>query len=709
MNNQKNFPDPKEQDDNDCAIYIDKLSFPSLINLLLSRKTRSGIYYFESGSSIKKIINLFLRLKILNAEPQQVQFCLEDIRGENDESKFYEITHDITKICAKIKDQQLESNVLIRKFAKNFDIRKIFLFLQKIIARDIEMPIIYINAAKWHSMQNRTSSKNIYFLSNNVWFDYLSKYCEEKNFTVKKHGIFKKSYYFKNYYRNLYKRWKVNSGEKVPYLIKSIVVSAMNKLTIKPKSKIVKETEENNKPKVAAWYSGKEVTYNLENRSEFFWLINSCIPYNQVLIYFQRTDLPVTDEIYSMLEKKGLSAIAFSKNSTTAKHAPVFNCSFDLKRFIKLSQFASSVLNLLSFKQFSKNLFCFQGIIYFTAKYLFWFNFFKKNNVKININPNDFVEANIPMQQAIEDSGGVSISYHWSNIHFASIGISNCTDVFFSFGPEYRKIYSKNGSVINNFIISGYITDYSFKQVGENARKIRNRLLNKGVKFVVCFFDENSWDDVNSIITNKKSADTYKYFINKMLEDETLGLIFKPTFPFSIYQRISSISDLIEEAKATGRCIFLDKGSYMSEQYPTEAAQASDLCVGLLLSGTVALESYLSGTPTVFLDIEKLYSDPIYQWGKGKVVFDSLDALFSAIQKYRDNPDSISGFGDLSRWAKNRDPFKDGNASMRIGQYINWLLEKLNEGKTREEAIEYANQMYKTNWGERSIIQNVGI
>ena len=47
-----------------------------------------------------------------------------------------------------------------------------------------------------------------------------------------------------------------------------------------------------------------------------------------------------------------------------------------------------------------------------------------------------------------------------------------------------------------------------------------------------------------------------------------------------------------------------------------------------LLSGTVALESYLSGTPVVFLDLEKLYSNPIYQWGKGKVVFDNLDALF---------------------------------------------------------------------------------
>ena len=88
--------------------------------------------------------------------------------------------------------------------------------------------------------------------------------------------------------------------------------------------------------------------------------------------------------------------------------------------------------------------------------------------------------------------------------------------------------------------------------------------------------------------------------------------------------------------------------------------------------------------PTVFLDLEKLYSNPVYQWGKGKVVFDSLDDLFSAINKYRENPESIPDFGYLSLWAKDKDPFKDGNASLRIGQYINWLLEMFNEGKTEK-------------------------
>jgi hypothetical protein len=106
----------------------------------------------------------------------------------------------------------------------------------------------------------------------------------------------------------------------------------------------------------------------------------------------------------------------------------------------------------------------------------------------------------------------------------------------------------------------------------------------------------------------------------------------------------------------------------------------------------------------VFLDLEKLYSNPVYKLGYGEIVFDDIDNLSCAIKQFRDNPESIPGFGDLSAWVKDRDPFKDGNASLRIGQYINWLFVKIREGKKREEAIEFANQKYAELWGRENIV-----
>lgn len=193
-----------------------------------------------------------------------------------------------------------------------------------------------------------------------------------------------------------------------------------------------------------------------------------------------------------------------------------------------------------------------------------------------------------------------------------------------------------------------------FKEVKDSSVKLREKILRNGVKFIICFFDENSSDNRLCPISNKQTTEIYRYLIEKLLEDETLGLIFKPKFPKTIYKRISSISNLIQKAKDTGRCVFIDRGEWVSEQFPAEVAQPADLCIGYLLSGTTVLESFLSGTPSVFIDLEGLYSNQIYKWGKGKVVFDDLNELFSVIDDYRRNPQKKQGFGDLSLWVKER-------------------------------------------------------
>jgi hypothetical protein len=257
---------------------------------------------------------------------------------------------------------------------------------------------------------------------------------------------------------------------------------------------------------------------------------------------------------------------------------------------------------------------------------------------------------------------------------------------------------------VANFIYCGYITDYAFREVKEDSLKLRRQLLDKGVKFIICYFDETPAPDRMHVISNKMVTETYEYIIDTMLEDETLGLVLKPSRPESLYNEIPSIKSMIEKAKASGRCICIDSGSYHTDHYPTEAAQIADLSVCHLYGGTTALESHLSGVRAVFLDLEKLYSNPVYKLGYGEIVFDDIDNLSCAIKQFRDNPESIPGFGDLSAWVKDRDPFKDGNASLRIGQYINWLFVKIREGKKREEAIEFANQKYAELWGRENIV-----
>ena len=685
-------------------IYLDRLSIFSIFSIIWSRIDYPHIFYFNASPNGKKLIKIFRKLRILKVEPLLAEFILGEIRDEKGGCRFLKIWEDLRDICFEISEKELKNNNFLKKFNTHFDFRKIVLFFEKIVAEEINDKVVFVHAAKWHADNKIISNEKsvIFFLEKDLWSDYLSRYIQSLNIKSVDYCTMISSSYLTFFERG--KKVflsKVKSKINTPETNEGVNKGSKEKNTeaINPDTK---------SPLIAAWYTGKTVTFDLKKRSDFFWLLKSDIPRGQVLIYFDRKDIPATEETVNILNREGTKCLALSTNATTSKDIYIWNPTRkyqEMKRYFSRMISKAYLLHLANFRKIP--LFFIIWMFYFIRQYSYWYDFFNSNNIKISISPNDFSKLYMPKNLAMEHCGGVSVSCQWSNLSFSSIGISNCSNVMFSFGPAYKWVWEANHSTIDNLIYCGYITDYSFKEVKESAIKLKNQLLSKGVKFIICCFDENSMDDRMGIITNERSARIYKYLIEKMLEDETLGLIFKPVFPKTLYKRISSISNFIEKAKASGRCIFMDKGSYVTEQYPTEAAQAADLCVGLLLSGTVALESYLSGTPVVFLDLEKLYSNPVYQWGKGKVVFDNLDDMFSAINKYRENPESIPDFGDLSLWAKDKDPFKDGNASLRIGQYINWLLEMFNQGKTREEAIEYANQRYARLWGKENI--GVGI
>jgi len=478
-----------------------------------------------------------------------------------------------------------------------------------------------------------------------------------------------------------------------------------NESTNKKEDKWLKTTE-GKSPFIAITCTGKTVTFDLKKRSDLFWLLRSGVPREQVVACFERTDTPLTEEKVEILQNEGVKHIALSHEAIDIGNGSVW-CSGNKykrlrKRFILnvIKKYFWCVIRLHFVSSFYLN-----NMFYFVLKYSYWYDFFYSNNIKVHISYSDFEKHYAPKTLALEKAGGINISCQWSNIDFSSIGINSCTDVLFSFGPAYKRMWESNRSSIDYLLYCGYITDYSFAAVKADAQKAREQLLHKGAEFIVCFFDENSSQNRMTDVTNERSAVTYKYFINRMLKDNRLGLIFKPGYPSTLPERLSEITNLIEDAKKTGRCVFMDGGDYVTDQYPAEAAQAADLCVGLLLSGTAALESYLSGTPTVFLDLEGFPSNPIYKSGKGKVVFDSLDSLFLVIKQYRNDPQSVPGFGDLSTWVRDRDTFKDGNASLRVGQYIKWIFEKLEKGNRREDTIEYANQKYAELWGKENVIK----
>ncbi len=683
------------------SIYIDRLSLFSLLSVIRSGIKYSHVFYFNTTSNAGAIAKIFGMVGLLRSEPQLVDFRITDVRDEKGECTLLKIKGaEINNICYEISDREFAGNGFLRRFSLYFDFSKILFFFEKVLYNDIHDIAVIINVTKWHARHRVDSDDNsvVLFLKKGPWFRYLLNYII--GLKIKpveyKAGIDLSFFLYLSYA----KRFVFSKiGSRFNF------AGTCSNNNVDKREENPPQVADNKKPLIGAWYTGKTVTFGLKERSDFFWLLKSKMPYEQVLMYFCRTDVPATERISEILNKEEVRSIALSSQATDSKDIPVWNPGNkyqQLRRQLIMMVFRGYFS--CAFKGNFVSLFYLANMVYFVLKYSYWYDFFNSNNIKIHVSPDDHQKAYVPKYLALRECGGVSVSYQYSSGMDSSIHLSYGCDIVFSFGSAYRWTWEHSRSLVSNFIYCGYITDYAFSEVKENSLKLRRQLLGKGVKFVICYFDETPSSNKMYVFSNKMIAETYEYIINTMLGDETLGLVLKPSRPESLYNEIPAIKAMIEKAEASGRCICIDSGSYHTDRYPTEAAQIADLSVCHLYGGTTALESYLSGVRAVFLDLEKLYHNPVYKLGDGEIVFDNIDDLFCKINQFRDDPESVPGFGDLSAWVRDKDSFNDGNASLRMGQYINWLYVKIREGKRREEAIEFANQKYAEIWGQENIV-----
>jgi len=156
----------------------------------------------------------------------------------------------------------------------------------------------------------------------------------------------------------------------------------------------------------------------------------------------------------------------------------------------------------------------------------------------------------------------------------------------------------------------------------------------------------------------------------------------------------------LEDRRLDGRCIMVSDYSWF---LCTHAANAADFCVGIGIASAVS-EAVIAGCRGVHCDLAKQNLHTYYEWGYGKLVFDDIDRLISDMRKYKENPSTMHDLGNWSEHINELDPFRDGRSGARIGAYTRWLLESFDNGKSRDEAIEYANRLYGQSWGEDKVV-----
>ena len=665
--------------------YIDSFR---LLSIYFSKKPEI-VYYFNI-SNLARFLRDILRMK---HNIQYLDFKLFSMRDNQGESYFPKIFgKDMLEVCNGIENDILRKNPFIISFGRLFGPERVLMFFKKDAHKDIQDIIIYMNVIKWH-INNKGLRKPVTFsIEKTIYFDAL------KQFALNQFNITLISFLpFRQMLKHLL------------LLLRSMLI--ITTICFMPFQNIFKSNasrrEKNKMPMLGITYIGIGASLAKTERCEFPWLIHPDIPSHQVIIYSGRKDVPFSDAALVSLKKKGIQCCTLVKNKTAPKDLDLFRPTFKAAR-VMLSFIFKLLLPIM--KEISQHRFgslaYLSSATSFIISYSKAYDFFYSNNIKVNITYDHYGPYHIAEQCALDALGGVSTGFQLSHWPVPNVYLGCSADIMFLFGSYYYDTLIKSGVYTQNVLSYGYFNDYSFSAVKVKAKELKDRLINNGAKFIICYFDENSSDDRMSVISNKTSKQIYERLLNWVIEDKTMGLICCPKKPLNLLQRLPDIQKSMEKAKATGRCIFMG-GEYRTTCYPTEPAQASDLVITLLIGGTVALESYLSGVRSVYLDLEGLCSFPEYRTGQNKIVFDNLDVLISAINKCRyGNADNDFGNANLAVNLDDRDPFRDGLAAKRVGQYLNWLLESLNEGTKREEAIRYANQKYTGVWGKESLVRH---
>ena len=298
----------------------------------------------------------------------------------------------------------------------------------------------------------------------------------------------------------------------------------------------------------------------------------------------------------------------------------------------------------------------------------------------------------VAMALAIEKEGGIDVGYHWSADDFnESLGRILSNHVFFVWGPLYAEQMRQLGDEPDVLLVGGQVYGHLAAERKNVDSGWRDELQEKGCRLIVCAFD-NSFD-AKSKLTPTIITEFYRTVFSWVQRDTSLGLIVKPKKP-DVFDRLPEVGSMLEEARTTGRCVLVD-----SQVSSYEAALASDLIVGVGVN-TAVLDAAVAGIPAAHMDLASLSRHPLYRKGYGKFIFDDAADLFQRMQAWREDPGAVPGFADHSPVMDSIDPFRDGRGAERLGSFLRWFLEELENGKTRDRALLEAARRYGTEVGE---------
>ena len=608
-------------------------------------KKNIKIYFLFKG----KFHNLYLIIfKLLNIEVNFLTWNFLEIKNKDGFNKFFELEfYEIYQIFDqfKLNDVYFENYYLknlLREPLDNSRLKPIWAF--------------YLSDVIYQKFNKDLKNLKVYLPHNNL-SKYLKNYYLKKNININFFGklnLLKKLKYFflflkiiiKKYYYFLKKSFKnskiKNSNPKICFEFAYI----QNKLT-----DIVKL---NNFPKNNFMFCERSLK-------------------DLVTINNQLSKLNISENFYYLFKnQKNKMGLNFNEINQIEK-----NNSFKTESFYEK----------LKFEEFNieKNL---------------WKSFFKKTNTNVYVT-SYYTDYQSAAAKAISELGGCTIFIQLSFYERPGIEIIPNSDVYF-FLTNKQNFKDRRILSYNNYMVkTGFINDFKNNYYIEKAKNLRDSLKKNGAKKIIGYFDQGYKSDERWNHGYEISSQNYKFFLEKVIKFEWLGLIIKPKIASEIRLKLKDISKILDQALSTGRCIIIDEGTDSHKKNfdfaPPLISSACDISIhDSLVSATAGMESLSAGNNVIFYDDTGFKNSTICKIDE-KIVYRNLDLMWSDILAYFDGKRDLQNICKKLTNFINKD--KDNNSLNKILKFCKELNETLSSGNNKKKN-EILNNLINKNFGE---------
>jgi hypothetical protein len=648
--------------------------FPLLRACFRLRPAR--VYYFQASKMGLKIANWLKTFKIISEDPTQIYDRLLNDTNDNAASI---LRFEALNICLK---NQAPINQQVNKCLPGFEnhyqqicvtgIRKEWvLWLQELFFQ--------LNRGKVLARENNLPTHNVILISSTA--SLLSMLNVDSKYSG---GI---------------KVWlQLFENKALLYLCGPVVYGLCQVFVSLYQSLIfsIKKAPDSQKRKAlvglaAVWgFEG----FNKNRVDDFFWWRHSKVPPEQVIYMFERQDYQPTRNRLTDLEQLKVKSIALNpkypgdaqKNQFKGNRISFKN---SLKAFFLYSKLTLQGLLANKYKQSICSLVSWQ--VYKSEALVL---LFKDINLRGIFH---FHETGLEfINLAALQSNAARIGTHWSCFTTPNASSPRCHEVFFAWGEHDLKIILDSGSVSKNILISGcFLNEFSHKEGHERAKEAVQLMKNQGVRITLALFD-------NSL----PLPNFYRFFLQWLIDDPSLGILIKSKSGTWESVCEDGFGGLVQQAMDSGRIFVMDE-----KASPADAALLSDFAVGITGISAIAVAG-LQGAKVLYIDYDKLNQGALkpygifHSLGPNRCVFYDMESLKNAVLGYAKNPESNPNLGDVSPILDQIDPFRDGKASQRIGEYVTWYFESLESNSSKKEALRIATEKYAEKWGADKVIRH---